>query len=392
MLGGLEAPAGAAPAPPAVDTLPSAQRAPVPARPSEPEVEPEWTVALTDDQHEEMRTAEVVQLYARGSIDQETFIWADGMEDWKRPWEIPMIAAELSARGLAPKPDDDDDDDMPMDEPHEDEATIVATMAALAPPSSRGRVPSGMWHEPGRDVDDDVGFDEVTVSLDSKSAQGLIASLGGPRPPHKSNAEILAAQFDDVPTQIHEESAAPPGAPTTDVDDLLSYMEDRTLAMEDSFRAESRPMSAADLLGDEDTTLEQRSLPSAIGDSFSLDTLMAGTGASTSGEAADLFAGVDLPAGRDQPLDSLWEPTGIQPPASNPMSSPGAMPSSGAYAAPASMPRPPEPKQRSSMGCVLVVLLVALVVGGAAAASFFFKQPASLYGPDGMPKIPGLSR
>ena len=34
--------------------------------------------------------------------DQETFIWADGMEDWKRPWEIPMIAAELSARGLAP--------------------------------------------------------------------------------------------------------------------------------------------------------------------------------------------------------------------------------------------------------------------------------------------------
>ena len=44
------------------------------------------------------------------------------------------------------------------------------------------------------------------------------------------------------------------------------------------------------------------------------------------------------------------------------------------------------------MGCVLVVLLLALVVGGAAAASFFFKQPASLYGPDGMPKIPGLSR
>ena len=28
----------------------------------------------------------------------------------------------------------------------------------------------------------------------------------------------------------------------------------------------------------------------------------------------------------------------------------------------------------------------------AAAASFFFQQPASLYGPDGMPKIPGLSR
>jgi hypothetical protein len=400
MLGGLEAPKGAAPAPPSADKLSTGGRPPMPSKPAEEEPadsEPEWTVALTDDQHEEMRTAEVVQLYARGSIDQETFIWADGMEDWKRPWEIPMIAAALSARGLEPKVVDDDD--MPMDEPHEDEATIVASLGVLGPPSSRGKLPSGVWHEPGRD--EEVGFEDVTVSLDRQSAQGLLASLSGQaRDAQKSKPEILAAQFDDVPTTVHEEMAAAPAAGTADVDDLLSYMEERTLAMEDGFLAESRPMSAADLLGEEDTTLEQpRMVSAAAGDSFSLDTLMSGTpeDVAMGGQPADLFAGVDMaapPAGRDRPLDSLWEPTGIQQQPSSPVSSQGplSMPGSGGYASPAPMPHAPAPQKKSRVGCVLVLLLLVVVVGGGAAASFFLKQPAGLYGADGMPKIPGLSR
>lgn len=400
MLGGLEAPKGAAPAPPSVDKLGTGGRPALPSKPAAEESadsEPEWTVALTDDQHEEMRTAEVVQLYARGSIDQETFIWADGMEDWKRPWEIPMIATTLSAQNLEPKVVDDDD--MPMDEPHEDEATIVASLGVLGPPSSRGKIPSGVWHEPGRD--EEVGFEDVTVSLDRQSAQGLLASLSGQqRDAQKSKPEIMAAQFDDVPTTVHEEMAAAPAAGTADVDDLLSYMEERTLAMEDGFLAESRPMSAADLLGEEDTTLEQPRMVAAVpGDSFSLDTLMSGTpeDVAVGGQPADLFAGVDMaapPAGRDRPLDSLWEPTGIQPHPSSPVSSQGplSMPGSGGYASPAPMPHAPAPQKKSRVGCVLVLLLLVVVVGGGAAASFFLKQPAGLYGADGMPKIPGLSR
>ena len=210
----------------------------------------------------------------------------------------------------------------------------------------------------------------------------------------------MAAQFDDVPTTVHEEMAAAPAAGTADVDDLLSYMEERTLAMEDGFLAESRPMSAADLLGEEDTTLEQPRMVAAVpGDSFSLDTLMSGTpeDVAMGGQPADLFAGVDMaapPAGRDRPLDSLWEPTGIQPHPSSPVSSQGplSMPGSGGYASPAPMPHAPAPQKKSRVGCVLVLLLLVVVVGGGAAASFFLKQPAGLYGADGMPKIPGLSR
>ncbi|MBI3203168.1 MAG: zinc-ribbon domain-containing protein [Myxococcales bacterium] len=404
MLGGLEPPKGAAPAPAAADKLPSAGRPAPPAKPALDEsadAEPEWTVALTDDQHEEMRTGEVVELYARGSIDQETFIWADGMEDWKRPWEIPMIAAALAGRGLEPKPGDDeteDDDTYPMDEAHEDEATIVASLGVLGPPSSRGKIPSGVWHEPGRE--EEVGFEDVTVSLDRQSAQGLLASLAGaPREAQKSKPEVMASAFDDVPTTVHEEMSGPPTAPTADVDDLLSYMEERTLAMEDGFLAESRPMSAADLLGEEDTTLEQPRLAAPGGDSFSLDTLMSGTpeNVAVGGQPGDLFAGINLaepPAGRDRPLDSLWEPTGIQQQPSSPISSQGpmSMPGSGGYASPSPMAQAAAPAKKSRLGCVVVLLLLVLVVGGGAAASFFLKQPASLYGADGMPKIPGLSR
>lgn len=401
MLGGLEAPRGAAPSPPSTDKLGTARPAAPAPRASAPEpeeAEPEWTVALTDDQHEEMRTAEVVQLYARGSIDQETFIWADGMEDWKRPWEIPMIAAALAARGLKPKAAASESD-FPMDEPAEEDATIVASADSLLGPSSR-RIPSGVWHEPGRD--DEVGFEDVTVSLDGKSAQDLLASIGGAgaaRPAQKSRPELLAEQFDDVPTRLQDEvEAPPPSAGGHDVDDLLSDMEERTLAMQEDFRADSRPLSTADLMTGEDRTIPERKAPA--GESFSLENLMGGPAPVTPpGQPQDLFAGVDLappPPGRDRPLDSLWEPTSIQQ-ASNPMASPAGI--SGGYpaalpqlAGPGSPPAHAVPEKKSRLGCVLGLLLVLLVVAGGAAASFFLKQPPSLYGSDGMPKIPGLSR
>ncbi|MBK7586753.1 MAG: zinc-ribbon domain-containing protein [Myxococcales bacterium] len=413
MLGGLEPPPGAAPAPPraapppARDQKAPANRTPFGAAPptagppsartSKPDLadgdgaEPEWTVALTDEHHEEMGTPELVQLYVRGSIDQETFIWADGMEDWKRPWEIPMIAAALGARGLSPLAAvADADDDYPMDEPAEEDATIVASLGAIGPPSSRGKLSSGVWHEPGRD-DNEIGFEDVTVSLDSKGAMELLSSARAPggRLPQRSKPEMLADQFDDVPTRIEEEHAVavpPPSGLSHDVDDLLSDMDERTLAMEDGFQAVSRPMSSSVVLDDDDTTMEQRlSAEAAAG-----GNQLFASSASPDEQAQELFGGLDLgaPPGRDQPLDSLWEPTGIQP-VSSPYGAPGAMP----------MPQPnapysaaqPAPKKSRALGCVLVMLFLLMIVAGAG-VSFYLKQPPSLYGPDGRPKIPGLSQ
>ncbi|MFO0570608.1 MAG: DUF4339 domain-containing protein [Polyangiaceae bacterium] len=436
MLGGLEAPSRAEPPPPAAAPPPAApqpaaqasirrtmlgvappaagppvQRGPEPELKSAPKAsesdEPEWTVALTDEHHEEMRTAEVVQLYLRGSIDHETFIWADGMEDWKRPWEIPLIATALAARGLKePHPDEDDFPPFGLDEPAEEDATIVAAMAISPPPSARGKVPSGVWHEPGR-AEADIGFEDVTVSLDGQSAQALLESVGA-RVPQKSRPEVLASQFEDIPTRVEEASASPTERPAaSDVDDLLSDMDDPTMALEDSFQAMSRPMSSVPDLGDDDetTTIEKSALAGqsldALFGSPRSDPLPPLPSLPTVPERkADLFDGLDLgaPEGRDRPLDSLWEPTGIQrqdaapPPIYAPQPAPYAG-ASGAYPAqsapfPSSLPSPPR-KSSGGLGWLFLLFFV-LVLGAAAGLSYYFKQPPMLYGPDGRPKIPGL--
>ncbi len=164
---GIPAPAVESPEPePAVPPM-----APVavdePAATSEAGGGPEWTVAITDDQHEELNTNEVVELYARGAVDQETFIWADGMEDWKQPWEIPLIAAALSARGLAPLPEEPDDEDR----------TIVSDGLPSSRPSGGEWREPGSWSSPSLDgpIDDDaVSFDDVTVSMDAPRAAELL--------------------------------------------------------------------------------------------------------------------------------------------------------------------------------------------------------------------------
>jgi predicted Zn finger-like uncharacterized protein len=54
------------------------------AQPAPPVLEPEdepWTVAVTEDDQREMTTPEVVEAYVSGIIDEETFVWRDGMED-----------------------------------------------------------------------------------------------------------------------------------------------------------------------------------------------------------------------------------------------------------------------------------------------------------------------
>jgi predicted Zn finger-like uncharacterized protein len=192
ILGGLQAPMNSAPgAAPRVVALPGAKAAaqkaePRPAAPAAspagvakspagvPRVagavaapaEPPWTVAVTDDDHRDMTTAQVVDAYAAGAIDDETFVWQEGMEDWLSPFEIPAIAAALKARGLSPKTDDGGD----------------APPAAEPPaPASQGHR-EGAWHEPGRWDQGAPGlgaaaFDDVTVAMAAPKAQALLDAV-----------------------------------------------------------------------------------------------------------------------------------------------------------------------------------------------------------------------
>ena len=60
-----------------------------------------WLVALADGRREPASQARVVDLYASGAIDARTYIWREGMPDWKPLFSVPDIAAAIQARGLA---------------------------------------------------------------------------------------------------------------------------------------------------------------------------------------------------------------------------------------------------------------------------------------------------
>ncbi len=170
-------PPPAAPAPqrpepePEPELPPIAEVEPSAPEPPRPGMAAEWTVAITDDQHEELTTSEVVELYVRGGIDFETFIWAEGMDDWKQPWEIPLLAIQLRQRGLLP-PGEGEQIIPSTDFDNEDEHTVVAQGPAFARAD-----PSGAWHEPGgwqEQGEADIGFEDVTVSMDAPHAAMLL--------------------------------------------------------------------------------------------------------------------------------------------------------------------------------------------------------------------------
>lgn len=404
MLGGLEPP----PAPPQPTAQSSIKRTmlgmpmpgPAPAAPTpkppepEPEAdtdagdEPEWTVALTDDQHEEMKTTEVVELFARGTIDHETFIWADGMEDWKRPWEIPLISAALSARGLrAPTAEEARSSPVASREPEADDQTIVASVR-FGPSSGRVSSPSGVWHEPGRDDDDEdrgVGFDDVTVSLDTREARQLMRAAAGEPLEDDDDGEDATdsveytddASQDDLPTQVHDFEGFGEG-----VDGLLSGMDDPT---GQSFHAESRPLSDWPTVNAAVPDIPKPPPHAALPNYDDEDQ--------TTIHEQSMGAGYTLPtsplvANQQQlnRLDALIDSAARMAP---PVSTPPTAPLTGPYP---SMPMsigPSLPVQKKSGSLWWLWLLIfVLLVAGAAAASFYLKQPPSLYGPDGMPKIP----
>jgi predicted Zn finger-like uncharacterized protein len=73
-----------------------------PARAAPRSTEGPWVVAINDEHQESASIPRVVELFATGVIDGDTYLWREGMSDWKTPFEIPQIEAALRARGFFP--------------------------------------------------------------------------------------------------------------------------------------------------------------------------------------------------------------------------------------------------------------------------------------------------
>ncbi len=142
------APAPTAAAPVATAPMPAvAPKVAAAAMAAAPAAELSFDIAYPDDRQETLPVSEVVNKYAAGTLDDLAFLWREGMTDWKAPFDIPELAAALSARGLKPAAaaaapaaagfGDDDEATKIQDSPFGLE--------------SQSSVP-GVWHEPAKEA------------------------------------------------------------------------------------------------------------------------------------------------------------------------------------------------------------------------------------------------
>jgi predicted Zn finger-like uncharacterized protein len=57
----------------------------------------QWHVNVNENDQRTMSMAELVEAYNSGVVTQETFVWADGMDDWKPLSEVDAVVAALHA-------------------------------------------------------------------------------------------------------------------------------------------------------------------------------------------------------------------------------------------------------------------------------------------------------
>ncbi len=143
--------------------------------PTPPPEDPDslWVVAVTEEDQRDLSTDQVVALYAAGAIDEGTYVWRDGMDDWCSPFEAPELRRALNAARIAPRqPLDSDEDDDESDFDEHDESVVPSSPLS----ADRSSAPHpGMWHEPGRlGRDADPNFEDVTVSMNERQTEGLL--------------------------------------------------------------------------------------------------------------------------------------------------------------------------------------------------------------------------
>lgn len=390
MAGGIAGPAQAAPRP-----------EPEPPPPPPPEEEPElWTVAVTEDDQREASLDQVVAMYADGTIDHETFLWKDGMDDWLTAFEIPEISQALSARGIG-APDDD-----------QEESTVVASNPLSAEPPDAG----GMWHEPGSwepppasepEDDDGPNFDDVTVAMAAPQTEELLRQSGSfgtssgkieaapaepdPEPPPPQPRGGL---FDSPETDDDFGDGPPsPGGGGLSFDVGGAAAEPRpTAARRETARA------GVDLFGGEEDAMEDSAPSQATAPSsekltgarnessvlFSLDSLTKGMAAAPAAPAAKLDENVLLGSSArasDAPPNSVSKLGGggmfatqlAAPDLSAPAPEPSVPPPAAASASVASIHE--EPEKSGGKGFLIGVLVLLLVAGAGGGAYVYMNWP-----------------
>jgi predicted Zn finger-like uncharacterized protein len=193
MVGGMTAPAPKVQAPP---------------QPAPPPVE--WTVAVTDEHHVPMAIVQIIEAYATGRIDAETFIWKEGMPDWLMPFEIPEIESALRAKGFRPSKLVQPPPRALADYDHEsqDKPTAVSDSPFESAVADAG----GMWREPGRWNEPGSPFGGDSKQFDEPGENRDLPSFGGPSGDAVSFDDVTVAMRAPEAEKLLREAADQSGA------------------------------------------------------------------------------------------------------------------------------------------------------------------------------------
>src|SRR5580693_10671928 len=64
----------------------------------------QWHVNVGDADPRTMTLAELIEAYNAGTVAQDTFIWTDGMDDWKPLSDVEAVVSALHGAAGAPGP------------------------------------------------------------------------------------------------------------------------------------------------------------------------------------------------------------------------------------------------------------------------------------------------
>ncbi|MFO7177667.1 MAG: zinc-ribbon domain-containing protein [Pseudomonadota bacterium] len=332
-------PSSSPPAPSVPASVPAATLTPTSTAPAA-----EWLVAITDDHQEPATLERIVELYSEGRIDGETFIWRDGMPEWRTPFEVPEVAAALRARGLEHRIFESGPPSSNKELYPDEEATNIARPAAQA---AALRVP--------RLHDDTLGDEDRTVfrkSAPAASSSPLssepLAEAGpevavnpsaaldlGPPPPIDEEPTIARsspfAGLDSFPPEADEaQGSKPPSlsprAESTSVSELAARAFERATSSEPP--PDSRPSllgrSRPSVVGEAGPSSRRRAVRSSqalsarLGGSSELGPLSVGSRAERRPRSGDLFARQAEAGGENDPALRPSQPPNSQPPSSQP--------------------------------------------------------------------------
>ena len=126
-----------------------------------------WYIVVDGEQHGPLPPIELSQLFAKGSVGLDSYVWKEGFDDWKVAGEVPELVQILGGVGSAPR----------------SETAKIATDSTTSIGAAGDLFSDGNGREPTGEIETHdnmfTGLDESPAGADNPEAAPLAASQEG---------------------------------------------------------------------------------------------------------------------------------------------------------------------------------------------------------------------